>query len=55
MCSQGLGTARLPGRLFEHHKPTGIRPTFMWKFGDAGIELPPGEFGIPPEDPKRPD
>ena len=28
-------------------KPTGIRPTFMGKFKANGIELPPGEFGIP--------
>ena len=47
----GVSEGKVDGEL----KPTGIRPTFMWKFGDAGIELPPGEFGIPPEDPKRPD
>jgi 2-iminobutanoate/2-iminopropanoate deaminase len=35
-------------------KPTGIRPTFMRRFKTSGIALPPGEFGIPPEDPKRP-
>ena len=35
-------------------KPTGIRPTFMDRFKDAGIKLPPDEFGIPPNDPKRP-
>jgi enamine deaminase RidA (YjgF/YER057c/UK114 family) len=28
-------------------KPTGIRPTFMGKFKANGIDLPPGEFGIP--------
>ncbi len=34
-------------------KPTGIRPTFMRKFKESGIQLPPGEFGIPPEDPEQ--
>ncbi len=34
-------------------KPTGIRPTFMNKFKASGIQLPPGEFGIPPEDPEK--
>ena len=29
-------------------KPTGIRPTFMPKFRANGIQLPAGEFGIPP-------
>ena len=28
-----------------------IRPTFMAQFKANGVELPPGEFGIPPEDP----
>jgi pilus assembly protein CpaF len=36
-------------------KPSGIRPTFMSKFKASGIELPPGEFGIPPSDPTRAD
>jgi enamine deaminase RidA (YjgF/YER057c/UK114 family) len=35
-------------------KPTGIRPTFMSKFQANGIQLPPGEFGIPADDPTRP-
>ncbi len=35
-------------------KPTGIRPTFMGKFKESGIALPPGEFGIPAADPSRP-
>ena len=35
-------------------KPTGIRPTFMGRFPARGVELPPGEFGIPPEDPAKP-
>jgi pilus assembly protein CpaF len=43
------------GRIYGELKPTGIRPTFMPKFKSAGIELPPGEFGIPPEDPANPD
>jgi enamine deaminase RidA (YjgF/YER057c/UK114 family) len=47
----GFAEGRVEGQL----KPTGIRPTFMWKFADSGVQMPPGEFGIPPEDPKRPD
>ena len=35
-------------------KPTGIRPTFMGRFEARDVELPPGEFGIPPEDPENP-
>ncbi len=46
----GMRDGKIEGLL----KPTGIRPTFMWKFKARGIELPPGEFGIPPEDPTRP-
>jgi enamine deaminase RidA (YjgF/YER057c/UK114 family) len=42
------------GRVEGFLKPTGIRPTFMAKFKTSGIELPPGEFGIPPDDPDRP-
>jgi len=41
---------KIEGRL----KPTGIRPTFMGKFAARGMQLPPGEFGIPPEDPEHP-
>ena len=47
----GFHDGRVEGML----KPTGIRPTFMAKFKASGIELPPGEYGIPPEDPARPD
>jgi pilus assembly protein CpaF len=47
----GLRDGRIEGLL----KPTGIRPTFMGKFKEGGIVLPPGEFGIPAEDPMRPD
>ena len=46
-------TAFRDGRVEGELKPTGIRPTFMGKFKSSGIQLPPGEFGIPPEDPKR--
>jgi pilus assembly protein CpaF len=42
------------GKIEGALKPTGIRPTFMGQFKRAGIELPPGEFGIPPEDPENP-
>ncbi|MGZ6340758.1 MAG: RidA family protein, partial [Candidatus Limnocylindrales bacterium] len=46
----GVVDGKVQGRL----KPTGIRPTFMGKFKASGITLPPGEFGIPAEDPTRP-
>ncbi len=39
------------GKVEGHLAPTGIRPTFMDKFKTSGVTLPPGEFGIPPEDP----
>jgi pilus assembly protein CpaF len=42
------------GKIEGALKPTGIRPTFMSQFQRAGVALPPGEFGIPPEDPKKP-
>jgi len=42
------------GKIEGHLKPTGIRPTFMPKFKASGIELPEGEFGIPPENPAHP-
>ncbi len=45
----GVRDGKIEGML----KPTGIRPTFMGKFKASGIELPPGEFGIPAEDPTR--
>ena len=41
------------GKIVGFLKPTGIRPTFMGKFAANGIELPPGEFGIPPNDPTQ--
>ena len=43
------------GRVEGFLKPTGIRPTFMVRFKASGVQLPPGEFGIPAEDPLRPD
>ena len=42
------------GKIQGDLHPTGVRPTFMPKFAASGIELPEGEFGIPPEDPSRP-
>ena len=42
------------GRIEGYLKPTGIRPTFMDAFRIRGIDLPPGEFGIPPADPAKP-
>ena len=42
------------GRIQGELKPTGIRPTFMGVFKANGVELPPGEFGIPKEDVIRP-
>ncbi len=47
------------GRIVGELKPTGVRPTFMGQFARGGIALPPGEYGIPPEDkalpgPRRP-
>jgi pilus assembly protein CpaF len=42
------------GKILGELRPTGVRPTFMPKFAASGIYLPPGEFGIPPEDPAHP-
>jgi enamine deaminase RidA (YjgF/YER057c/UK114 family) len=42
------------GKIEGSLQPTGIRPTFMSQFTRAGVALPPGEFGIPPEDPDNP-
>ena len=42
------------GKIVGELKPTGIRPAFMPQFARNGIALPPGEFGIPPEDPAKP-
>jgi enamine deaminase RidA (YjgF/YER057c/UK114 family) len=43
------------GKIYGELKPTNIRPTFMAQFKKQGVVLPPGEFGIPPEDPNKPD
>ena len=42
------------GKIEGSLQPTGVRPTFMAQFQRAGIDLPEGEFGIPPEDPENP-
>jgi enamine deaminase RidA (YjgF/YER057c/UK114 family) len=46
----GVKDGKIEGALV----PTGIRPTFMDQFKKSGVELPKGEFGIPPPDPKKP-
>jgi pilus assembly protein CpaF len=46
----GVTDGKIEGRL----APTGVRPTFMAQFARNGVELPKDEFGIPPEDPKKP-
>ena len=46
----GIRDGKIEGTL----QPTGIRPTFMSRFKAQGVDLPPGEFGIPPEDPAHP-
>jgi len=48
-------TGIVEGKIQGDLEPTGIRPTFMAKFKENAIVLPPGEYGIPPEDPARPD
>jgi enamine deaminase RidA (YjgF/YER057c/UK114 family) len=47
-------TAVKDGKIQGRLAPTGIRPTFMAQFARNGVELPKDEFGIPPEDPKKP-
>ncbi len=42
------------GRILGTLQPTGERPTFMPKFKASGIDLPRGDFGIPPEDAEHP-
>jgi enamine deaminase RidA (YjgF/YER057c/UK114 family) len=42
------------GKIEGSLAPTGVRPTFMDQFRKAGITLPQGEFGIPPEDSAKP-
>ena len=46
----GVADGKIQGAL----APTGIRPTFMGQFVKNGVELPPGEFGIPSEDDAKP-
>src|SRR3954462_8488513 len=46
----GFHDGRIEGTL----QPTGVRPTFMSRFKAQGVDLPPGEFGIPAEDPAHP-
>jgi pilus assembly protein CpaF len=36
------------GRVVGAIKPTGVRPKFMPKLEDAGIQLPPSIFGLAP-------
>jgi pilus assembly protein CpaF len=47
-------TGYTEGKIEGELRPTGVRPTFMPQFEKNGVHLPPGEFGIPPEDPKKP-
>jgi pilus assembly protein CpaF len=42
------------GKIVGELRPTGIRPTFMPQFAKNGVVLPPGDFGIPPEDSSKP-
>jgi pilus assembly protein CpaF len=46
----GVKDGKIQGSL----APTGVRPTFMAQFKRQGVELPPDEYGIPPEDPAKP-
>ena len=46
-------TAYVDGKVEGDLKPTGYRPTFMGVFKAAGVELPPGDYGIPPESEAR--
>jgi pilus assembly protein CpaF len=47
-------TGFVDGKIEGQLKPTGTRPTFMGRFAARGMQLPEGEFGIPPEDPAHP-
>jgi enamine deaminase RidA (YjgF/YER057c/UK114 family) len=47
-------TALRDGKVEGELRPTGQRPGFMAAFRANGVELPPGEYGIPPEDPTKP-
>jgi len=46
----GIHDGKIEGEL----RPTGVRPTFMDQFRKTGVKLPPGEYGIPPEDKAKP-
>jgi pilus assembly protein CpaF len=46
-------TGMVDGKIQGSLRPTGIRPTFMPMFKIRGIELPPGEYGIPPAESGR--
>ncbi len=46
----GVRDGKIEGELV----PTGHRPTFMSQFARNGVELPPGEFGIPSEKDAKP-
>ncbi len=47
-------TGVIDGKIQGDLKPTGIRPTFMPTFESRGVTLPPGQYGIPPQDPAQP-
>jgi pilus assembly protein CpaF len=47
-------TGVVDGKIQGELRPTGVRPTFMDQFRKAGVKLPEGEFGIPPEDQAKP-
>jgi pilus assembly protein CpaF len=40
-------TGVVEGKIQGDLRPTGVRPTFMDQFKVNGVEMPPGEFGIP--------
>ncbi len=42
------------GKIQGQLQPTGVRPHFMHLFTANSVELPEGQFGIPPEDPDKP-
>jgi pilus assembly protein CpaF len=46
----GISDGMVQGTL----QPTDNRPTFMSRLKAAGVELPPGDFGIPAADPNKP-
>ncbi len=47
-------TGVVDGKIQGQLRPTGIRPTFMPAFAIRGVQLPPGEYGMPPDDPDQP-